>query len=60
MLSCMQSPIEDAEIEHCLQHKRLNFKATLNMEKTYLGADYVLIATPQTVTPNQLLQHQFK
>ena len=40
------SPITDAEIEECLQTKTLNLKATLSKEDAYVGADFVIIATP--------------
>lgn len=46
LLNRRQSPIEDAEIEDYLQHKQLNFKATLNKSDAYEGADFVIIATP--------------
>ena len=46
MLNRKQSPIEDAEIEEYLSHKALNLRATLNKEEAYVGADYVIIATP--------------
>jgi UDPglucose 6-dehydrogenase len=39
-------PIEDAEMEAYLSHKPLNFKATLSKEEAYLGASFVIIATP--------------
>jgi UDPglucose 6-dehydrogenase len=39
-------PIEDPDIQHFLQHKSLNFRATLSPVEAYAGADFVVIATP--------------
>ena len=39
------SPIADAEIEDFLANKDLNFMATLDKEKAYKNADFVIIAT---------------
>jgi UDPglucose 6-dehydrogenase len=44
LLNNKKSPI--ADVEEFLQKKDLNFKATLNKEEAYIGADFVVIATP--------------
>ena len=46
MLNKKILPIEDAELEDYLANKALNFTATLDKDKAYKNADFVIIATP--------------
>lgn len=51
MLNRKESPIVDAEIEGCLQHKSLNLRATLDKREAYEGAEFIVIATPTDYDP---------
>lgn len=46
LLNRRQSPIQDVEIEDFLTNRQLNFHATLDKHDAYIGADFVIIATP--------------
>lgn len=51
LLNRRESPIVDDELQDYLRNKHLNFRATLNKEDAYHGADFVVIATPTDYDP---------
>lgn len=51
MINRKQSPIADQEIESFLASKPLNLSATLDAERAYKDAEFVIIATPTDYEP---------
>lgn len=45
------SPVIDRELEDYLANKPLDFRATTDKNEAYLGADFVIIATPTDYNP---------
>lgn len=53
LINQKQSPIQDDYIEKYLAEKELNLLATLNAEKAYQNADFVVIAAPTNYDPKK-------
>lgn len=53
LINNRRSPIQDEYIEKYLSEKELNLVATLNVEKAYSDADFVVIATPTNYDPKK-------
>jgi UDPglucose 6-dehydrogenase len=51
MLNRRVSPIADDELQRYLAEKPLNLRATLDPRDAYLGADFVIVATPTDYNP---------
>ena len=51
MLNRRESPIVDPDIEEYLDKKPLKLRATLDKHDAYLGAEFVIIATPTDYDP---------
>ncbi len=51
MLNRRESPIRDRELELYLRERELNFRATLDSQEAYAGADFIIIATPTDYAP---------
>ena len=46
LINRRESPVDDPEIEDYLQNRSLNLRATLDKHEAYMGASFVVIATP--------------
>jgi UDPglucose 6-dehydrogenase len=53
LINKRKSPIQDTYIEKYLAEKKLNLTATLDAEKAYKNADFVIIATPTNYDPQK-------
>lgn len=51
LLNARQSPINDPDVERFLSDNSLRLRATLDKHDAYVGADFVIIATPTDYDP---------
>lgn len=52
LLNKQQSPIEDKEISDFLANKQLKLSATLDKQKAYVDAEFIVVATPTNYDPD--------
>ena len=52
ILNAKNSPLEDKELLKFLKEKKLNLRASVNLQDSVVGADYVVIATPTNYDEN--------
>lgn len=52
LINSKKSPIEDKEIEEHLKNQQLNVRGTTDKQDAYIGANYVIIATPTDYDPD--------
>ena len=52
MVNNRVSPIVDAELEDFLTNRALNLRATTDKRDAYLGAEFVIVATPTDYDPD--------
>ncbi len=51
MVNDRKSPVVDEDIEFFLKRKALKLTATTDQDKAYLGADFIVVATPTNYDP---------
>lgn len=56
MVNDRTSPVQDAELKEFLVNHKLNLTATIYPERAYVGANYVIVATP---TDYDVVTHSF-